>query len=60
MLSGSAPELLLLTDDLKLLSDYAVRYRYPGFDATVRQARSAVEAAKKVRLMVRGLLGSSP
>jgi len=60
MLSGSTPELLLLTDDLKLLSDYAVRYRYPGFDATVRQARSAVEAAKKVRLMVRGLLGSSP
>jgi hypothetical protein len=48
--------MLLLADDVKLLSDYAVRYRYPGADATSRQARDAVLAARKVRGLVRGLL----
>jgi len=46
-----------LSDDLKLLSDYAVRYRYPGFDATSRQARSAVDAVRRVRAAVTRLLG---
>ena len=31
---GKAPRLLSLADDFRLLSDYSVRYRYPGFDAT--------------------------
>jgi HEPN domain-containing protein len=48
--------LSLLSDDLKLLSDYAVKYRYPGFDATPRQARSAVRALRRVRAAALALL----
>jgi HEPN domain-containing protein len=56
LVGAVTPEMLLLADDVKLLSDYAVRYRYPGADATSRQARDAVLAARKVRGLVRGLL----
>ncbi len=56
--SRIAPGIALLTDDLKLLSDYAVKYRYPGFDATRRQARAAVVAAKRVRAVALGILPS--
>ena len=50
----AAPSLLLLSDDLKLLSDYAVKYRYPGFRATPRQARDAVAALRRVKTSVSG------
>lgn len=53
---GEAPQFALLLDDLALLGDYAVRYRYPGIDATKAQARHAVEAAKRVRGAVLALL----
>ena len=56
LVAGSAPGLALLSDYLKILSDYAVRYRYPGSDATPRQAREAVNAARRVRSAVLGLL----
>ncbi|MHC4294502.1 MAG: HEPN domain-containing protein [Planctomycetota bacterium] len=59
MAANQQPALSLLGDDLKLLSDYAVKYRYPGFDATKRQARQAVQAVCRVRNAVMGLLKSS-
>ena len=51
-----APPLTILVADAQLLNDYAVRYRYPGIDATVRQARSAVKAAQRFRRTVLPLL----
>ena len=58
-IGSRAGPLALLQDDLKLLSDYAVRYRYPGFDATTRQAREAVRALRRVRATARVLLQPS-
>jgi hypothetical protein len=48
--------LTLLVADAELLNDYAVRYRYPGIDATKKQARLAVKAAGRVRRAVLPLL----
>ena len=45
-----------LSKDARLLSDYAVRYRYPGMNATKAQARRAIDAAKRVRKAVLSLL----
>ncbi len=39
------PQLTLLGADAQLLNDYAVRYRYPGIDATKKQAQTAVKSA---------------
>ena len=50
------PRLTLLVADAQLLNDYAVRYRYPGIDATKNQARLAVKAAGRVRRIVLPLL----
>jgi HEPN domain-containing protein len=50
------PQLTLLVGDAQLLNDYAVRYRYPGIDATKKQARLAVKAAGRVRRAVLPLL----
>ncbi len=47
--AACVPSLTLLAADVQLLNDYAVRYLYPGIDATTKQARSAVRAAGKVR-----------
>jgi len=52
-----APELVMMSADLALLSDYAVKYRYSGQDATVRQARSAGAAARRVRAAARAWPG---
>ena len=45
---GPAPEPALLLDDVTLLGDYAVRYRYPGIRATKTQACNAFKAARRV------------
>jgi HEPN domain-containing protein len=50
------PALTLLVADAQLLNDYAVRYRYPGIDATTAQAKSAVRAARLVRRTILPLL----
>jgi HEPN domain-containing protein len=53
------PQLTLLGADVQLLNDYAVRYRYPGIDATTKQARLAAKAAGRVRQAVLPLLRKS-
>lgn len=55
--AAAAPALLLLIGDAKLLSDYAVAFRYPGNQATNKQAREAVVAAKRCRAAVKLALG---
>jgi len=42
---------------LNILSDYAVRVRYPGEDPTLEEAGEALEIAKVVRRSARRLLG---
>lgn len=55
-LLGKSGSWELLKDDMKLLSDYAVKYRYPGQDATSRQARDAGKATRRVRVAILTLL----
>ena len=50
------PQLTLLVADAQLLNDYAVRYRYPGIDATKKQAQMALKSAGRVRGIVLPLL----
>jgi HEPN domain-containing protein len=42
------------------LSDFAVVYRYPGHSASMRQMRSALRHAERIRLEARALLGLPP
>jgi hypothetical protein len=41
----------------KFLTQFAVDTRYPGFDATKRQAVAALRWAERVRALCRSLLG---
>jgi HEPN domain-containing protein len=50
------PQLTLLVGDAQLLNDYAVRYRYPGIDATKKQSQMAAKAAGRVRGIILPLL----
>jgi HEPN domain-containing protein len=43
--------------DLSMLSDHAVRTRYPGEEPTVDEAREALGTARAVRRFARQLLG---
>jgi len=40
-----------------LLNAYSVDYRYPGMDATVAEAKDAVVAIRKMRRIVRRIMG---
>ena len=51
------PTLRGLRRGLDFLTDFAVGIRYPGEDATKRQARAALGWAKRVRKACRDLLG---
>jgi HEPN domain-containing protein len=54
------PELQRLRRGLGFLSKFAVDFRYPGHDATGRQAKSALRWAKRVRKEVRRCLKLRP
>ncbi len=54
--SSVEPGLLLLANAMTLLSEYSVRYRYPGVSALPKQAKAAVAAAKQVRIAILPLL----
>jgi HEPN domain-containing protein len=41
--------LSLMRDDFRVLWGFAVKTRYPGYSATVTEARNAVKAAKRIR-----------
>jgi HEPN domain-containing protein len=51
------PELRSLRRGLIFLTTFAVDSRYPGLDASKRQALAALRWAAKVRAMARALLG---
>jgi len=50
------PELLIQKEALIWLTQYSVRVRYPGFEATKEDAIRAVETAKKIRQTIRNYL----
>ncbi|MGI8981994.1 MAG: HEPN domain-containing protein [Pirellulaceae bacterium] len=54
------PSLRSLKRGLLMLSNYAVATRYPGTNATKRQAAAALRWAERVREKCRSLLGLKP
>jgi HEPN domain-containing protein len=42
---------------LRTLTRYAVDFRYPGWNATTRQMRSAIRQAERIRTEIRARLG---
>jgi HEPN domain-containing protein len=57
MLSASHPSLAKLHRGLVFLKQFAVEFRYPGKNATKRQATAALRWAERIRAACRGLLG---
>ncbi len=57
LLQATFPSLTKLKRGLQFLSRYAVDTRYPGDDATRRQAASALRWSERVRQECRTLLG---
>jgi HEPN domain-containing protein len=53
----AVPTLMLLLNDAQLLTEYAVAFRYPGKQATSKQARDAVVAAARCRAAVQLAIG---
>ncbi|MEI6210471.1 MAG: HEPN domain-containing protein [bacterium] len=51
------PLWIAMTSDLEMLSQYAVKFRYPGESATRVKARAAAEAMKRCRCEIREGLG---
>ena len=54
-----AATLKALHSDLLYVDDYAVKFRYPGLTASVKQAAEALTRTRKVRLRLRLLLAIS-
>jgi len=59
-LIGINPMWEALRPAAKTLSDYAVRFRYPGSSADRAMAKNAIQACAFVRGLLREHLGSSP
>jgi HEPN domain-containing protein len=57
LLPPAAGSLTVHQRAFKVLSAYAVDYRYPGRHASARQARSALRLAEVIRRDIRKLLG---
>jgi len=60
MLELHYPTLRSLVRGLKFLSNFAVTTRYPGEDATQRQAKAALRWMDRIRTMVRTILALPP
>jgi hypothetical protein len=56
-LTSHHPTLRSLRRGLVFLTDFAVNARYPGKNASKRQAVAAVRWTERVRTVARGLLG---
>ena len=56
LMGAEAGTLPLMADDFLHLSGYAVISRYPGFNATTRDAKTAVAAMKRVRAVAVSLI----
>ena len=51
------PDVKMIHDHLAILNPYGIDVRYPGLEATVSDARTAVKSLKEVRKFVRSRLG---
>ena len=54
---GHDPSLAVIQPSLLILEDYAVKFRYPGMNATVAQSRAALQALRVVRRRIKKRLG---
>jgi HEPN domain-containing protein len=54
---GAHSALGALRPQLLILEDYAVKFRYPGMNATGAQATAAIGAIRTIRRVARSLLG---
>lgn len=50
-------KLASLVPSVQILEDYAVKFRYPGFDATKSQAQTALKWLRHIRRTIRRSLG---
>ncbi|MCX6360602.1 MAG: HEPN domain-containing protein [Armatimonadetes bacterium] len=57
LVAAAEPGFVVVRTQLAGLTDYAVRYRYPGDSADRDEARQALLMCKQVRMVARGLLG---
>ncbi|HLF26080.1 MAG TPA: HEPN domain-containing protein [Anaerolineae bacterium] len=57
LLTPADADVQLMTDRLAVLTPYAIDGRYPGLEATVEDAREAVNAMKEMRKFARAKLG---
>lgn len=57
LLAQAVPDVRLVHDYLKPLNPYGVDIRYPGLQATAKEAKEAIRAMKEVRKFVRAKLG---
>ena len=55
--SSKDATLASLVPNVQILEDYAVKFRYPGFDATKAQAGIALESLRRIRRTIRKSLG---
>jgi len=57
LVAQAEPDVRLIHADLAVLNPYGIDIRYPGLDATLEEAREAIQAVKQVRRFVRARLG---
>ncbi len=60
LLEPVEPFWIAYQEQLRLLNDYGVEYRYPGLVAEKETARKAVHLCKQIRSIVRQSLGLEP
>jgi HEPN domain-containing protein len=60
LVAKAEPDIRSVHGDLMVLNPYGIDIRYPGFEATVAEAKEAVKAMKAVRKFVRSKLGIKP
>jgi HEPN domain-containing protein len=48
-----------MRDDMRLLSQYAIQFRYPGQSASKERAKLATQTMKRNRMELRSVLGKS-
>ena len=60
LVSSLDADVLLMTPALDVLNPYGIDMRYPGLQATSKDARDAVTAVKTVRKFARAKLGLKP
>jgi HEPN domain-containing protein len=57
MLLKDDPSFLLIQNDLSVMENYSVQFRYPGLSADKGEAKLALSSAERVRSFISNILG---